>query len=139
MGDFGCSIWPTSPDPFLDAFEDDPLVERRLLVAPFFVLEVSAFELPVAVFLLFLVTIVVSGYFSPLGIAPPPWNNWAILFSYDLIVSPDLLLNGLLQMLRRQWPALADIDLKYPERVSQGPNLSANLQEGCWHCDCAVV
>ena len=58
MGDFGCFIWPTSPDAFLDAFERDRAAERRLsLVALFFVLEAFARELAVAVFLLFLVII----------------------------------------------------------------------------------
>jgi hypothetical protein len=63
MGDFGCLNLPTSPDPFLDALEYDPTDARRLLVAPFFVLEGLTRELPVAVFLLFPVTIVVRGYF----------------------------------------------------------------------------
>ena len=62
MGDFGCCNWPNSPDPFLDAFEDDPETARLLLLDPFFVLDVLPLELPVAVFALFLVTIAVRGY-----------------------------------------------------------------------------
>jgi hypothetical protein len=58
MGDFGCFIWPNSPDPFLDAF-----AVRPRLLDPVFVMEVLARELPVAVFLLFLFTIVLRCYF----------------------------------------------------------------------------
>ncbi len=58
MGDFGCFIWPTSPDVFLDAFEGDRAAARRLsLVALLFVLEAFARKLPMAVFLSFFVTI----------------------------------------------------------------------------------
>lgn len=91
MGDFGCLNLPTSPDPFLDALEYDPADARRLLVAPFFVLEGLTRELPVAVFLLFPVTIVVRGYF----------------------LLPFLVIEGdLLQMLSRQSRGLAAFGVK---------------------------
>ncbi len=61
MGDFGCCIWPTSPDPFLGAFDEDLGAARRLLLDAFLVLEVLAREPLAAAFLLFLLTIVLRG------------------------------------------------------------------------------
>jgi hypothetical protein len=68
MGDFGCLIWPTSPDVSLDE-EEVPAAPRLFLVALLCVLEVFARE-PVAVFLLLLVTIR-RGYFLPRKLGTP--------------------------------------------------------------------
>ena len=101
MGDFGCLIWPTSPDVSLD--EDEvPAAPRLFLVALLCVLEVFARE-PVAVFLLLLVTIR-RGYLLPpiLGTFSEARKSFPVssihLWRYYEV--------PLLQMLRRQSRAL---------------------------------